>query len=186
MIADLIDSQISMRLITTNVMSIFSTSTDFVDHLAYKVKHTSLLVNGKTVRSESVVSFIDRNYNINKNIFRYVSKRFSITLFAEYLNFFNKAHLLWLHFSDLDKYDKLLVEILIALLRNKEITYLDYFDDAPFAHDLISLLFEIGLEDRLIIYPCRDVAFGINNSTCQCYVKSFDSVRISPGSLKNI
>lgn len=178
MIADLVDNAIDIRLITRNVMSIFSTKDEYVYHLAYVIKHTRFLVNDEIVRSEKIVAFVDRGYNSEENIFRYVNKRFSIRKFTEYLNFFDKNHLLWLHFSDLSKYDRLLVEILIALLHDKQIIYLDYFDDAPFAHDLISLLFEIGLEDKLIIYPCRDVAFGVSNSTCQCYAKSYESAKI--------
>ena len=151
MIADLVDNAIDIRLITRNVMSIFSTKDEYVDHLAYVIKHTRFLVNDEIVRSEKIVAFVDRDYNSEENIFRYVNKRFSIRKFTEYLNFFDKNHLLWLHFSDLSKYDRLLVEILVALIHDKQIIYLDYFDDAPFANDLISLLFEIGLEDKLII-----------------------------------
>lgn len=178
MIADLADNTIDIRLITRNVMSVFSTKDEYIDHLAYLIKHTQFLVNDEIVRSEKIVAIIDKNYNCEENIFRYVNRRFSIKKFTEYLNFFDKNHLLWLHFSDLSKHDRLLVEILITLLSDKQIIYLDYFDDAPFAHDLISLLFEIGLGDKLIIYPCRNVSFCVSNSTCQCYVKSYESAKI--------
>lgn len=174
------DIDYDVRLITRNVMSVFSSNEDYVSHFAYKIKHTEYLVKDKCIKADSIVSFINRDYNINSNIFRYVKKRFNIKKFTEYLNYFGKNHLLWLHFSDLEKEDKLLVEILIALLKNKPITVLDYFDDTSYASDMISLLFKIGLEDRLIIYPCRNVSFGISNSTCQCYVKSFDSAKIKP------
>ena len=180
MIYDSMDIDYDVRLITRNVMSVFSSNEDYVSHFAYKIKHTEYLVKDKCIKADSIVSFINRDYNINSNIFRYVKKRFNIKKFTEYLNYFGKNHLLWLHFSDLEKEDKLLVEILIALLKNKPITVLDYFDDTSYASDMISLLFKIGLEDRLIIYPCRNVSFGISNSTCQCYVKSFDSAKIKP------
>lgn len=179
MIADLIDTDYDVRLITRNVMSVFSSDDNFVSHLSYKVKHAKYLVNNdKVVKAESIVAFIKRDYNIKANIYRYVKKRLNVQKFTEYLNFFDKNHLLWLHFSDLDSYDRLLVEILITLLQDKKIIFLDYFDDAPFAKDLISLLFDVGLEDKLIIYPCRDISFGISNSTCQCYVKSYSSAKI--------
>ena len=179
MIADLVDNAIDIRLITRNVMSVFSSNSEYITHFSYKIKHTKYTVDNESlVKSEDIVAFISRDYNIKENIFRYIKKRFNVDKFSEYLNFFGKNHLLWLRFSDLSDQDRLLVEILIALSKDKKITFLDYFDDAPFAHDLISLLYEIGLEDKLIIYPCRDVAFGISNSTCQCYVKSYKSAKI--------
>ena len=63
-------------------------------------------------------------------------------------------------------------------MENKKITLLDCFDDAPFAMDLVSLLFKIGLEDRLIIYPCTNISFGLNNSTCQCYVRDMKTAKV--------
>lgn len=180
MIADLINSDYSVRLITRNVMAVLSSDSGYTDHFAYNIKHeTRYIINNDTeTDSENVVAFITRDYNSRENIFRYVTKRFDVDKFSEYLNFFNKNHLLWLHFSDLSSSDRLLVEILIALLHNKKIIFLDYFDDAPFANDMISLLFKIGLDDRLIIYPCKDISFGINNSTCQCYVKNRAQAKI--------
>ena len=120
-----------------------SSDSGYTYHFAYNIKHaTRYIINNNTeTDSENVVAFITRDYNSRENIFRYVTKRFDVDKFSEYLNFFNKNHLLWLHFSDLSNSDRLLVEILIALLHNKKIIFLDYFDDAPFANDMISLLF---------------------------------------------
>lgn len=179
MIADLIDSDYSIRLITRNVMAVFSSDCDYIDHFVHNIKHSRYILNNNdSVESESIVSYITRDYNIQENIFRYVKKRFDIDKFSEYLTFFDKNHLLWLHFSELSRYDRLLVEIIIALLSDKRIICLDYFDDAPFAKDMITLLFRVGLENKLIIYPCRDVLFGLNNSTCQCYIRDKISAKI--------
>jgi len=179
MIADLIDTDYNVRLITRNVMSVFSSNSDYVASFAYKIKHTKYTVDNELlVKSEDIVAFISRDYNVKENIFRYIKKRFNVDKFSEYLNFFGKNHLLWLHFSDLSDKDRLLVEILIALSKDKKITFLDYFDDAPFAKDLISLLFKIGLEDKLIIYPCMKISFGLSNSTCQCYVRDRNSAKV--------
>lgn len=179
MIADLIDTDYNIRFITRNVMSVFSSNSDYVAHFAYKIKYAKYIVDNESlVKSEDIVAYIDRDYNIKENIFRYIKKRFNVNKFSEYLNFFGKNHLLWLHFSDLSNQDRLLVEILIAISKDKKITFLDHFDDAPFAKDLISLLFKIGLEDKLIIYPCVSISFGLSNSTCQCYVRDRNSAKV--------
>lgn len=179
MIADLIDADYNIRLITRNVMSVFSSNPNYISHLLYKIKHSKYSVDNELlVKSEDIVAYISRDYNIKENVFRYVSKRFDINKFSEYLSFFDKNHLLWLHFCDLSPHDRLLIEILVTLLKNKKITVLDYFDDAPFAKDLVSLLFKIGLDDRLIIYPCSNISFGLNNSTCQCYVRDRRSAKV--------
>lgn len=179
MLADLIDTDYNIRLITRNVMSVFSSNPSYISHLLYKIKHSKYTVDNELlVKSEDIVAYISRDYNIKENVFLYVKKRFDVNKFSEYLNFFDKNHLLWLHFYELSAYDRLLVEILITLLKNKKITVLDYFDDAPFAKDLVSLLFKIGLDDRLIIYPCTSISFGLNNSTCQCYVRDKKSAKV--------
>ena len=54
MIADLIDTDYDVRLITRNVMSVFSSDDNFVSHLSYKVKHAKYLVNNdKVVKAEA-------------------------------------------------------------------------------------------------------------------------------------
>lgn len=180
MIADLIDDKLHIRLITRNVMSVYSTDSKYTDDFILKLKHSFYTINysDKQSYSNTFIAYLVRDYNKYKNIFRYISKHYNIKKFTEYLNFFDKNHLLWLHFSDLSDDDLCLIECLILLLSNKQIIILDYFDDRPFASQMISLLFKIGLEDKLIIYPCKDVNFGINNSTCQCFVQSADSVKI--------
>lgn len=180
MIADLIDDKLHIRLITRNVMSVYSTDSKYTDDFILKLKHSFYTINysDKQSYSNTFIAYLVRDYNKYKNIFRYISKYYNIKKFTEYLNFFNKNHLLWLHFSDLSDDDLCLIECLILLLSNKQIIILDYFDDRPFASQMMSLLFKIGLEDKLIIYPCKDVNFGINNSTCQCFVQSADSVKI--------
>lgn len=180
MIADLIDDKLHIRLITRNVMSVYSTDSKYTDDFILKLKHSFYTINysDKQSYSNTFIAYLVRDYNKYKNIFRYISKYYNIKKFTEYLNFFDKNHLLWLHFSDLSDDDLCLIECLILLLSNKQIIILDYFDDRPFASQMISLLFKIGLEDKLIIYPCKDVNFGINNSTCQCFVQSADSVKI--------
>lgn len=180
MIADLIDDKLHVRLITRNVMSVYSTDSKYTDDFILKLKHSFYTINysDKQSYSNTFIAYLIRDYNKYKNIFRYISKHYNIKKFTEYLNFFDKNHLLWLHFADLSNDDLCLIECLILLLSDKQIIILDYFDDKPFASQMMSLLFKIGLEDKLIIYPCKDVNFGINNSTCQCFIQSADSVKI--------
>ena len=180
MIADLINDKLHIRLITRNVMSVYSTDSKYTDNFILKLKHSFYTINysDKQSYSNTFIAYLVRDYNKYKNIFRYISKHYNIKKFTEYLNFFDKNHLLWLHFSDLSDDDLCLIECLMLLLSNKQIIILDYFDDRPFAQQMVSLLFKLGLEDKLIIYPCKDVNFGINNSTCQCFVHSADSAKI--------
>jgi hypothetical protein len=179
MIADLINESLNIRLITQNVMSVYSTNKDHTDCFLNLLKRSSYKVNNSYIKSSTdLISYTIKDHNPYENIFKYISKQYNVNTFTEYLEFFNKNHLLWLRFIDLSKSDLLLVEILISLLSDKKIIILDYFDDERFADRIVSLLYNIGLSDKLIIYPCKNVQFGINNSTCQCYVKNLNAIKI--------
>lgn len=179
MILDLINENLNIRLITRNVMSVYSTNKEHTDKILSLLKHSNYKVDNSDIKSsKDLIAYIIKDYNLYENLFKYISKRYNINKFTEYLELFNKNHLLWLRFIDLSKSDLLLVEILISLLSDKKIIILDYFDDEKFADRMISLLYNIGLTDKLIIYPCKNIQFGINNSTCQCYVKNPDAIKI--------
>ena len=180
MIADLIDDKLDVRLITRNIMSVYSTNNEYTDYFIRKIKHSAYDVNNKTIKSDSFISYIKKDYNIYKNIFRFVDSHKSINTskFIEYLDYFDKAQLLWVHFYQLDNEDIFLVETLMQLASNKPVVVTGYIDESKYRDKLYPLLFHVGLEDRLIIVPCKDIKIAVNNSTCQCYVKCPDAVKI--------
>ena len=180
MIADLIDSQLKIRLITRNVMSVYSTNNEYTDIFLRKLKRSSYEVNGKLVSSDSFISYVNKNYNRYKNLFRFANDNKSINTdkFIEYLNFLGLHHFLWLHFCQLDNDDLSLVELLLQLSSDKPIVITDYIDTNKHKDKLYTLVFHVGLEDRLIITPHTDIVSAVNNATCQCYVKSPTAAKI--------
>jgi len=180
MIADLIDDKLNIRLITRNIMSVYSTNNEYTDYFIRKLKHSDYTIDDKQVSSNSFISYVKRDYNIYKNISRFVSKNKHINndKFTEYLNYFGLVHLLWLHFYQLSKEDLNLVEILMQLASDKPVVIIDYIDDSKYVEKLYSLLFHVGLEDRLIIVPYKDIFKAVNNATCQCYVNTPDAAKI--------
>lgn len=182
MIADLIDDKLDIRLITRNVMAVYSVNSEYTDSFLMKIKHSCYNVEGDRLSSDSFISYNRRTYNIYKNIYRFVkdSHEYDINKFTEYLNYFGLNHLLWMHFYQLDLHTLKLVEMLIQLSSNKSIVVLDYIDDYDFKDKFYSLLFHIGLDNRLIIVPFKNIADAVNNSTCQCYVKNNIAVKIKP------
>ena len=180
MIADLIDDQLDIRLITRNVMSVYSTDKEYTDAFIRKLKHSNYEVNDKLVRSDSIISYIKKDYNLYKNVFRFVksNRHIDADKFAEYLNYFDAHHLLWLHFNQLNEDDLRLVEILMQLSSDKPFVITDYIDNSKYKEKLYPLLFHVGLEDRMIIIPHEDINSAVNNSTCQCYVKFPDTAKI--------
>lgn len=180
MIADLIDEKLNIRLITRNVMSVYSTNNEYTDSFIRKLKHSDYKIADKPVSSSSFISYVKKDYNIYKNIFRFVSedKRINEDRFIEYLNYFGLNHLLWLHFYQLNEEDLTLVEILMQLASDKPVVITNYIDSSKYVEKLHSLLFYVGLEDRLIIVPYKDISKAVNNTTCQCYVKRPDAAKI--------
>ena len=180
MIADIIDDTSDVRLITRNVMAVFSTNKEFTDSFILKLKHSSYYVNNNVTDSNKIISYIRKTYNIYENIFRFVSrhKEYSLEKFIEYLNFLDLSHFLWLHFYQLSSQDLSVVEILLQLSSYKPIVIIGYIDDLEYRDKLYSILFNIGLDDRLIIVPFKNISDAINNSTCQCYVKNTSEFKI--------
>lgn len=181
MIADLINDKLNIRLITKNVMSVYSTNSEYTDFIIRKLKHSSYTVNNdKALGSDKFISYIKKTYNIYENIFKYVSRNAEISTsrFIEYLNFLDLNHLLWLHFYQLSEQNRSVVEILMQLSTHKKVIIIDYIDHLKCKDKLYSLLFKIGLEDKLVIVPFINISDAINNSTCQCYVKSPTEIKI--------
>lgn len=179
MIADLVDS-CDIRLITRNVMAVYSTNNEYTDNFIRKLKHSSYIVNHKEVSSDSIISYVKKTYNVYENIYRFVKRHKDINYnkFIEYLSFLDLSHLLWLHFYQLSRSSLSIVEILLQLSTDKKIVIIDYIDDLQCRSKIYSLLFHIGLEDRLIIVPFNNIDEAVNNSTCQCYVKSLNEAKI--------
>lgn len=182
MIADLIDDTLDIRLITRNVMSVYSTNDEYTDSFIRKLKHSSYIVNHEVVSSDTIISYVKKTYNIYENIFRFVKRHKDIdeNKFIEYLAYFDKTHILWAHFFELDADTLNLVEVAIQLSTLKPIVIIDDISSKKYSNKIYSLLFHVGLEDRLIIYrsPYSNVKESLNNSTCQCYVKSPLHVKI--------
>lgn len=181
MIADLLDDNFHIRLITRNVMTVYSTNKEYTDKFITKLKNSTYIINNdEKLSSDKFISYLKKDYNLYKNIYCYIlsNKNLSIDRFEEFLNFFDLNHLLWLHFNDLSSDELSLVEILMQLSTNKRYIILDYIENNKYESKLISLLFHVGLEDKLIIIPYTNVFKAINNSTCQCYVKSYTGAKI--------
>ena len=180
MIADLVDDTFKIRLITRNVMCVYSTDKQFVDSFLLKLKHSNYIVNNEQTKSDSIVAYTKKSYNPYENIYRYILRNNNIdaTKFSEYLNYFGLNHLLWVHFYQLNKNDLLLVETLMSLSNNKQVVILDEIDSLECKNNLYSLAFHLGLENRLIIIPFTNIHDAVNNSTCQCYVKNYNAAKI--------
>ena len=168
MIADLIEynkHRSEIRLITKNVMSVYSIKQIYTDNLIHKLKHADYLVDNKIRKSSDIISYNDKKYNMYENVYRYIisDTNYSLSRFAEYLNYFNLNHILWLHFYQIPSDDLHLVEILMTLSSNKPIIILDYIDKLSYKNKLYSLLFHIGLLDKLIIVPYTDIPDAISN-----------------------
>ena len=178
MIFDLIDDNIELRLITRNVMSVFSISRENTDRVLRKIKHGTYSCCGE--RENSLVAYSKKDYNLYSNIFEYVSNKlkYNVESFAEYLNYFNLNHLLWLRFADISGDESLLIETLLQILSDKPIVVLDYIEKSPYRELLCSLIYHEGLKDRIIIVPYTDIAAAVNNSTCQCYVRGLNDIKV--------
>ena len=159
MIADLVDDKLKIRFITRNVMSVYSTNSEYTDAFIRKLKHSEYIINKQTHQSDSFISYTKKDYNIYKNILRYVKKcrHINTDKFIEYLNYFNLNHLLWMHFYQLSRDDRQLVDTLMLLSSNMQVIITDYIDDLKYRYKLYSLLFHVGLDDRLIIVPFKTV-----------------------------
>jgi hypothetical protein len=179
MLADIINDNINIRLITRNIMSVYSINKDYTDSIIRKLKHSNYKINNKNiVTSNKIISYIKKDYNIFENIFRYIkrSKHIITNKFIEYLNFLNLNHLLFLHFKDLNSEQLIIVETIMALSTNKPIIIINYIDDLEYKDKLYTLLFHVGLYNKLIIVPFTNIYDAVNNSTCQCYVKSCETI----------
>lgn len=182
MIASILNKNMDVRLITHNVMAVYSTNKEYLESFIRKLKHSDYEVDDIVVHSKDIISYVVRDYNIHENIYLFVKQNKDIreNKFIEYLNFLGLSHLLWLHFFQLSKEYRTIVEIVAQLASNKPIVILDYIDDLSLKEKLYTLSFHVGLEDRLIMIPFKDTHEAVNNSTCQCYVKSPNQIKILP------
>lgn len=181
MFVDLLDRNYKIRLITKNVLSVFSTNDNAVSDFLTTLSNAKFKVNNKDiVDSCKLISNINYNYNKYENVFRYIVKQNKInkSKVIEYISFFNINYILWLSFDQVNKFELQILNVILQLSTDKPIIITDYFDDNPFKYKLYSLLFNIGLEDRLVIVPFRNISDAVSNSTCQCYVKEINDARI--------
>ena len=182
MIADLISDSLNIRLITKNIISVFSTNFNNTDSFINLLKHSKYKTYDKIVESDDIISYLKKDYNIYENIFRFVSKQNNLDLnkFKEYLNYFNLTHCLLLHFYELSIIQLRIIENLIVLSSNKQIIILNYIDDLKCKNKFYTLLFNVALDNKCIIVPFRNIIDAANNSTSQCYIKSITQVKILP------
>lgn len=181
MIADLIEST-DIRLITKNVMSVYSTNKEYTDSFIRYLKTHNYLVNNVPHIANDLIGYNKKTYNIYENIYRFAKRHTDINLnkFIEYLNFLDLGHILLMHFYQLDNDTLSLIESLLQLSTYKPIVIIDYIDNLKYKDKIYSLLFHIGLDDRLIIVPFTNIQDAVNNSTWQCYVKSPTQVKTLP------
>ena len=72
MIADLIEynkHRSEIRLITKNVMSVYSIKQAYTDNLIHKLKHADYLVDNKIIKSSDIISYNDKKYNMYENVY---------------------------------------------------------------------------------------------------------------------
>ena len=181
MIADLIGNT-GIRLITKNVMSVYSTNKEYTDSFIRYLKTHNYLVNGEPHTSNELIGYNKKTYNIYENIYMFAKRHDDINLnkFIEYLNFLDLGHTLIMHFYQLDNDTLSLIESLLQLSTYKPIIIIDYVDSLKYKDKIYSLLFHIGLENRLIIVPFTNIQDAVNCSTWQCYVKSPTQVKTLP------
>lgn len=181
MFVDLLDQNYKLRLITKNVLSVFSTNDNVASDFLTTLSNAKFKVNNKDiVTSDKLISNINYNYNKYENIFNYITKQTDIdkNKVIEYISYFKINHILWLSFDQINQCELQLLNMVLQLASFKRIIITDYFDDNPYKYKVYSLLFKVGLEDRLIIIPFRNLNDATSNSTCQCYVKEPNNVRI--------
>ena len=181
MIADLIGNT-GIRLITKNVMSVYSTNKEYTGSFIRYLKTHDYLVNDVPHTANDLISYNKKTYNIYENIFRFAKRHDDINLnkFIEYLNFLDLGHIILLHFYQLDNDMLSLIESLLQLSTYKPIVIIDYVDNLKYKDKIYSLLFHIGLENRLIIVPFTNIQDAVNCSTWQCYVKSPVQIKMLP------
>lgn len=182
MIADLISDTLNIRLITRNIISVFSNKSENTDLFIHKLKHSKYVVDGKTVNSDDIIGYLKKDYNIYENIFRFVSRHANIDCnkFEEYLNYLDLQQCLMMHFYQLSSEKLRIIENLILLSSNKQFIILDYIDDLECKSKFYSLIFNASLDDKCIIIPFSNISDATNDVTCQCYVKSPTKVKMLP------
>lgn len=180
MIYDLIDSKLDVRLITRNVMSVYSTDKEYTDSFIRKLKHSDYVHNKSIVSSDKIIAYTRRFYNPYEFVYTYAKSSLDIDFakLSSYLSFIGVDYLLWMKFYQIDYDAKRLLENLLLLASHKPIVILDYIDSYKFKNKLYTLAFHVGLEDRLIIIPFTNICDAVNNSTCQCYVKNDNAIKV--------
>lgn len=181
MIADLINNKYPIRLITHNVMSVFSPSQKYLEEFLSTLKSSKYLKCGCTV---SANSFICYDINIpSKYISTYlILAKYSNNLAKalEYISYLNLNYTLWTRWFQLSPDDILAIITVIKLVSSKEVILLDYIDHHPLKDKLYSLAYHTGLSDKLIIIPFKSITEAVNHSTCQCYIKPGIGVKVLP------
>lgn len=179
MIADLINDKLKIRLITKNVMSVYSTNKEYTDSFIRTLRNSSYLVDGNELSSNEIIQRVPKDYNIYESVADYAQHHCSYDDFAEYLTYLSLEFILWLKFNQLDNDQLNIVESLLSLTSSKPIVITNYIESSEYSQKMYSLLMNLGLsKNKLIIVPFTDIRSAVNNSTCQCYVKSPDAAKI--------
>lgn len=181
MIADLINDQYNVRLITKNVMSVYSTNTEYTDHLIRTLKHSDYIVNNCKINGNTIISYQTNTINKYKNVFRLIkSLNVNHNKVFDYIAYFDICHILWMKVFQLTPAELKLLRLSLQLSEDKQIVITDYLDDLQIKSKVYSLLYHEGLNDKLIVIPFTDIHDALNCSTCQCYVKSYNRCKILP------
>lgn len=182
MIADLVNSKYKLRLITMNVMSVFSKSNHALIDFIQTLKHSQYIINDKVVDADLIISYPLKFYNIYRNVYDFITTHteYNIATISKYLSNFKLSHILWLNFNQLSQDELQVLMLIMQLSTSKKIIITDFIDQNKFKHQLYSLLYACGLQNKIIIIPFTNINDAINNSTCQCYVQSISNVKVLP------
>ena len=172
MIADLINDKYNIRLITTNVMSIFSSSNNTLNEFISALKSSTYSVNDSIKSADSLVCYKLSEINKFESVSSIIAKLASDKNKAiEYISYLNLNYILWMKWYQLSSIDLLAITTILKLVSRKDIIILDTIDTHPLKDKLYSLSFQVGLSDKLVIIPFTSIIEAVNHSTCQCYIK---------------
>lgn len=179
MIFDLINSDYKVRLVTKNVLSVFSKNKSYTDKFISTLRNGTFKLNGSIKTSETIISYNTYNDNIYENVSNFIDRYTSNSKKVhEYISSFNLNHILWLRLKDLSTDEYNLLKLFLQLASDKPIIITNYIEKNKYKDKIYSLLLRVGLEDKIIIVPFSDVKEAVSVSTSQCYVKSKKDVKI--------
>lgn len=172
MIADLINDTYKVRLITKNVMSVFSSSKSDLDEFLTLLHSSNYIVNGLVKSADNILCYKLPNINKFECVYHILEKHTSnLSKSIEYISYLGLNHILWIKWHHLSDSDLLAVSTVIRLMSERKIILIDCIESHQLRDKLYSIAYNIGIADKLVIIPYTSVFEAVNNSTCQCYFK---------------